>query len=249
MRRSIAWGLLSIAGILLLWHLASVVADRYFLPGPAQALSALTDLLQDSRFWGHIAASFRRITLGTSLGLAAALPLGILMGRFPRVDRLLGAYFRFIYPIPKVVFMPIVVVLFGIGDGAKIFLIFLAVFFQLCIIIRDSTAALDKELTEVMMSMSAGRGAVLRHLILPGILPGVLTALKAALGTSVALLMITELFASSSGLGYFIMNCMDSRKYPEMYAGILTLMLMSAAMYAFLEILEHFNCKWRGQER
>jgi NitT/TauT family transport system permease protein len=96
-----------------------------------------------------------------------------------------------------------------------------------------------------MRSMKAGPAGTLRHLILPGITPGILTALKSSLGTSVALLMITELFASTSGLGYFIMNSMDARKYPEMYSGILLLMGMSALMYVFLEIAERLLCRWR----
>lgn len=243
MKQRIASSLLSIGLIFVVWQLASLAANRYFLPQPTQALAALADLIREGSIWKHVAASFRRISLGTLWGLAAALPLGILMGRFPKADNLLGAFFRFIYPIPKVVFMPIVVVMLGIGDTAKIFLIFLAIFFQLCIIIRDSVLALDPELTEVMMSMGAKKIDMLRYLILPGIFPGILTALKATLGTSVALLMITELFASSSGLGYYIMNCMDARNYPEMYAGILLLMLMSAALYAFLEALEHIYCR------
>lgn len=131
------------------------------------------------------------------------------------------------------------------GPREDISLIFLAVLFQITIIIRDSTASLDPVLSDVMRSMKAGPVFTLVHLILPGILPGILTALKATLGTSVALLMITELFASTSGLGYFIMNSMDARKYPEMYSGILLLMAMSALIYVFLEILEKTLCRWR----
>jgi NitT/TauT family transport system permease protein len=167
------------------------------------------------------------------------------MGRSPAADAVLGAFFRLVYPVPKVVFMPIIVVMLGIGDSSKICLIFLAIFFQITIIIRDSTAAIDPALSDVMRSMKAGPADTLRHLILPGITPGILTALKSSLGTSVALLMITELFASTSGLGYFIMNSMDARKYPEMYSGILLLMGMSALMYAFLEIAERLLCRWR----
>ena len=85
--------------------------------------------------------------------------------------------------------------------------------------------------------------------MLPGILPGILTALKASLGTSVALLMITELFASTSGLGYFIMNSMDSRDYPQMYAGIVILALMSAVLYGVLEAAESILCKWHYVRR
>ena len=206
-------------------------------------------LFADGKILAHILASLRRITFGTAAGLGAALPVGILMGRIPAADRILGAFFRFLYPVPKVVFMPIVVVMLGIGDAAKIFLIFLAVFFQMTIIIRDSAASLEQELTDVMRSMNADRAAVLRHLVLPGILPGILTALKASLGTSVALLMITELFASTSGLGYFIMNSMDSRDYPQMYAGIVILALMSAVLYGVLEAAESILCKWHYVRR
>ncbi len=244
MRSKLTTLLISLALILLLWGIASAVIDRYFLPSPAQSLSTAAKLLADGSIWPHIFASFRRISIGTALGLLAALPIGISMGRFKAADELLGAFFRFIYPVPKVVFMPIVVVMLGIGDRAKIFLIFLAIFFQITIIIRDSTASLGQEENDVMVSMNAGPLNILRHLILPGILPGILTALKTSLGISVALLMITELFASTSGLGYYIMNSMDSRNYPEMYAGIVILALMSAAMYAFLELLEVRLCRW-----
>ncbi|MBQ6634979.1 MAG: ABC transporter permease [Lachnospiraceae bacterium] len=244
-KRTAAGAVLSIAALLLLWQIAALGLDRYFLPAPLETVHTLKNLLREAKTWSHVAASFRRITLGMLLGLLCALPLGILMGRAPAADAVLGSFFRLVYPIPKVVFMPIVVVMLGIGDGSKIFLIFLAVLFQITIIIRDSTASLDPVLSDVMRSMKAGPVFTLVHLILPGILPGILTALKATLGTSVALLMITELFASTSGLGYFIMNSMDARKYPEMYSGILLLMAMSALIYVFLEILEKALCRWR----
>ena len=239
----------SLLGILLLWEVAAILLGRYFLPQPTEVAFTTGRLFADGKILAHILASLRRITFGTAAGLGAALPVGILMGRIPAADRILGAFFRFLYPVPKVVFMPIVVVMLGIGDAAKIFLIFLAVFFQMTIIIRDSAASLEQELTDVMRSMNADRAAVLRHLVLSGILPGILTALKASLGTSVALLMITELFASTSGLGYFIMNSMDSRDYPQMYAGIVILALMSAVLYGVLEAAESILCKWHYVRR
>ena len=226
-KRTAAGAVLSIAALLIFWQIAALGLNRYFLPAPVETLQTLASLLREAKTWSHVAASFRRITLGMLLGLLCALPLGILMGRAPAAD------------------VPVVVVMLGIGDGSKIFLIFLAVLFQITIILRDSTAALDPVLSDVMRSMKAGPVFTLIHLILPGILPGILTALKATLGTSVALLMITELFASTSGLGYFIMNSMDARKYPEMYSGILLLMAMSALIYALLEILERSLCRWR----
>ena len=240
--------LLSIAVLLLIWEAASAGLDRYFLPSPAVTVRTLAGLLGQAGIWSHMAASLRRISLGTLAGLMAAIPLGILMGRSGGADAILGAFFRLVYPVPKVVFMPVIVVMLGIGDSSKIFLIFMAVFFQMTIIIRDSTASLDPELSDVMRSMKAGPVFTLCHLVLPGITPGILTALKTSLGTSVALLMITELFASTSGLGYFIMNSMDARKYPEMYSGIILLMAMSTLIYMLLELAERILCRWRYRE-
>ena len=179
-KRTMAGTILSIAALLLLWQFASMGLDKYFLPSPSETLAALAGLLREEKTWMHIAASFRRITLGTLLGLACAVPLGILMGRSPAADAVLGAFFRLVYPVPKVVFMPIIVVVLGIGDSSKICLIFLAIFFQITIIIRDSTAAIDPALSDVMRSMKAGPADTLRHLILPGITPGILTALKSS---------------------------------------------------------------------
>ena len=245
MKRKIINMAACLAAILLVWWAAAAGMQKYFLPSPPQVFTALGGLMAEGRIWAHILASFRRITAGTCLGLVFSLPLGIAMGRIRVVDDILGAFFRFIYPLPKVVFMPVIVVMLGIGDTAKIFLIFIAIFFQMTIIIRDSVASLDREFSEIMLAMKASPAQTLRYLILPGCLPGILTALKSTLGTSVALLMITELFASTSGLGYYIMNCMDSRDYPQMYAGILLLSLMSAMLYGFLEILEAWLCGWR----
>ena len=88
----------------------------------------------------------------------------------------------------------------------------------------------------------------LYHVILPGCLPGILTALKTSIGTSVALLLITEVFASVSGIGYYIMNSMDARNYKEMYVGIIALALVSAIFYGCIEFLEKKFCKWNYWE-
>ena len=244
MRHTAGRTAVSLAVLLLIWWAASACMQKYFLPAPPMVFSALARLLSEKGIWLHLWASLRRLLLGTMIGLAVAIPLGVAMGRIRAVDEILGAFFRFVYPIPKVVFMPVIVVLLGIGDTAKIFLIFIAIFFQMTIIIRDSVASLDQEFSEIMIAMKASPSQTLRWLILPGCLPGILTALKSTLGTSVALLMITELFASTSGLGYYIMNCMDSRNYPQMYAGIVLLAAVSALLYGFLEKLEGWLCSW-----
>ena len=238
----------SIGVILLIWKLASAMLDRFFLPDPVSTLKKMVELLGNGTLRRHLLKSSYRLLAGTGLGLMAAVPMGICMGRKRIIDEIFGGIFRFLYPIPKVVFMPIIIVMMGIGDASKIFLITVALFFHITIIIRDSAAAIQKTEINTLRLLNATWLQTLYHVILPGCLPGILTALKTSIGTSVALLLITEVFASVSGIGYYIMNSMDARNYKEMYVGIIALALVSAIFYGCIEFLEKKFCKWNYWE-
>lgn len=245
MKKSALRTLLAVVFVALCWFLVSAAVNRPFLPGPLETLKALFGLVASGRIFPHAGSSLYRILLATLIGLAAALPAGILLGRSPRVDAAAGPVFRILYPIPKVVLLPVFVVLFGLGDFPKILLIALVLFFQLAIVIRDAAKSIPAELADTVRVYGAGRRQTLRHLILPACLPAVFTALKSSLGISIALLFITEVFASFSGLGYFIMNQMDARNYPQMYAAIVALALLGVLLYWALERLEARVCRWQ----
>jgi len=237
-------GIAALAGLLVLWHIGSVLLDRAFLPRPADAVWTFFRLLVGGNLTNHILLSAYRIFGGILSALAFALPTGLAMGRIKKFDRVLFPFISLLNPIPKVVFLPIIIVLLGLGDPPKIFLIAIVVYFQLATVIRDSAKSLPDQYSQIMRSMNANRLQTLRHLVFPYCLPGIFTSLRSTLGMSVAVLFIAETFASFEGLGYYISNRMDVRQFSEMYAGIIALSLFGWALYVLLEFLEKRFCSW-----
>lgn len=240
--------------IVLLWEVLSRIFQRSFLPGAVASITALLSLIIDGTLLPHLWASTYRIVLGTVLGLAAAIPLGLLMGRVRVVDQYLGIAFNVFYPVPKVVFLPIMIVCMGIGDAPKIFLIALVLFFQLTIVIRDGAKNISEDLSQSMRSLGASRMQYMTHLVLPACLPEIMTSVRSTFGVSTAMLFITENFASFRGLGYYITRCMDSRDYDSMYAAIIMLGLLGAGLYWGVGLVEKKVCAWKiletsGQEQ
>lgn len=235
---------LALAALTLLWQGASMWLGKSFLPPPMVAVRAFVQLAADGTLATHLLPSAWRVLGGMALALALALPTGLAMGRVPLADRLLSPFMGLLYPVPKVVFLPVIIVLLGVGNPPKIVLIALVLFFPLAAVIRDSARRIPDAHVQAMRAMGADPAQTLRHLILPCCLPGVATSLRASLGACIAVLYIAETFASYAGLGYFIANCMDRREYGAMYAGILALSLFGGALYVLLELAERRFFGW-----
>jgi len=140
-------------------------------------------------------------------------------------------------------------VLFGSGDGAKILLIVLVLFFQILIVVRDEAAGLRPELIHSVRSLGAGRRALFRFVYIPASIPAILTALRISVGTAIAVLFIAETYATRSGLGYYIVvRTWQALRYPEMYAGILAMGLLGLALYFGIDALERYFSRWRSPE-
>ncbi len=231
--------------IVILWEVLSIIFNRSFFPGAFNSIKALIILISDGTILPHLGASTYRIVSGTLLGLATAIPVGFFMGRNRIADKYLGTAFNILYPVPKVVFLPVIIVCMGIGDMPKIFLIALVLFFQLTVVIRDAAKNISKDLSQSMKSLGASRIQYMMHLVLPACLPDIITSVRSTFGVSTAMLFITENFASFKGLGYYITKCMDSRDYNNMYAAIIMLGLLGAGLYLSVGIAEKKICKWK----
>ena len=143
-----------------------------------------------------------------------------------------------LYPIPKVVLVPVVLLFLGISDLSKIVIIFLILFFQILVLVRDQAAAIRPELIYSVRSLGAGRRGLFRFVYLPASLPAILTALRQSIGTAVAVLYIVELTATQQGLGYYIyFNGSTLFDYPKMYAGVLAMSLLGLGLYFAVDVL------------
>ena len=228
-----------------LWHVASLALNKPLLPTPGAVVVEWWGLMKNGVLMPHIAASLYRMGAGLGLAMVTAVPLGMAAGRSRRWDGVVSPFLYIFYSIPKVVFLPVIMVVMGIGDVPKIFIIAITVFFQIAIMVRDAAKAIPAEQVMTMRSLCGTKWQDFRHLLWPACLPGILTALRMSLGIAMALLFITETFAAFSGLGYFIMNRMEVRNYGEMYAAILTLAFIGIILYSLLDVAERKLCPWK----
>lgn len=231
--------------LLATWHLGSLALQKPFLPTPLASIQAFVELWRYEDMGTHFLISAYRVIASIVLAVIFAVPLGLVMGRSEKVDRLLSPMVYLLYPLPKVVFLPIIVVLMGLGNKPKILLIALVVFFQIAVVTRDAAKAIPKASEQSMRSLSATTGQMYRHLILPYCLPKILTSLRVTLGTAIAVLFFAETFASFDGLGYFIQDGMETRNYPAMYAGIIGMALLGIGLYALVDLTERRFCRWQ----
>ncbi len=234
-------------GLLVFWQIAALLINRPILPSPVEVFKALLSELHRGDLLWHTLASLWRVFASTILAIALAAPAGLLMGQSRQLNNLLSPVIYLLYPIPKVVFVPIVLLIFGIGDLPKIILISLILFFQILVLVRDQAAAIRPELVLSVRSLGAGRRALLRYVYLPASLPAILTALRQSVGTAVAVLYIAELIATQRGLGYYIyFKGSTLFDYPAMYAGIVVLSSVGLSLYFGVDWLERNLCPWQS---
>lgn len=231
----------SCAGLVMffcLWQILSLALNRPILPSPIEVVPLfMSNLTGDLGL--HFLASSARVLAAVVLATIFAAPLGLILGQMPQVDRVVGPLIAIIYPIPKIIFLPVIYVILGITDFSKIILIAIIIFFQILVVVRDEASSLRKELILSVKSLGAGRRALFRYVYLPASLPAVLTALRVSVGTAVAVLFIAEQSLTSYGLGYYIViETYQVLMYPEMYTGIMGMGILGVLLYFAIYSIE-----------
>lgn len=233
--------------LILLWVILAVIVQQPIMPSPFVVIKALWQEILQGDILEHLSASLWRVIASTFLAILAAAPAGLILGQSKKLNDFFAPVIYLLYPIPKVVLVPIVLLFFGIGDLPKIIIIFMILFFQILVLVRDQAASIRPELIQSVRSLGAGRRALFRYVYFPASLPAILTALRQSVGAAVAVLYIAELFATQRGLGYYIyLNGSTLYNYPAMYAGIIVLSFMGLALYFSVDWLEKKLCPWQS---
>jgi ABC-type nitrate/sulfonate/bicarbonate transport system permease component len=230
---------------LILWEMVSLVIARPVFPPPSQVLVVFVRKI-GNELGTHLLISSGRVLAAIALSVLAAVPAGLGLGQIRTLDRFFSPLIYIVYPIPKIVFLPVILILFGSGDGSKVLLVGLILFFQMLVVVRDQAARLRPELIASVRSMGAGRRALFRFVYLPACVPAVITALRVSVGTAIAVLFIAETYATNTGLGYYIVvDSWGALRYADMYAGVLAMSLLGLALYFVVDWLDHRLCPWR----
>jgi NitT/TauT family transport system permease protein len=232
--------------LLVIWEIAALILNVPILPTPVEVAATFGTELIKGDLLRHFGASLWRVIASTALSIFLAAPAGLILAQSKRLSAIFMPIVYLLYPVPKVVLVPILLLFFGIGDLPKILIIFLILFFQILVLVRDAAGAIRPELIQSVRSLGAGRRALFTYVYIPASLPAILTALRQSIGTAVAVLYVAELFATRSGLGYYI-YLMGSTMfdYPAMYAGIVAMSLLGLSLYFTIDFMEKRLTRWQ----
>ncbi|MGE4272912.1 MAG: ABC transporter permease [Desulfitobacterium sp.] len=227
----------------LAWQALSMILETSAFPPPVEALQSFGQLFFSDMI-PHLQISLYRV--GVSLIIAALLgiPLGLFLGKNKRADDFSAPFLYLTFPVPKVVFLPIFLILLGIGNVSKIVMITLIVFYQIVVTTRDAARNVQQEYVLSVKSLKASPWELYQHVYFPACLPSILTSLKLGLGTAMAILFLVETYATQEGIGFFIMNSWSSLAYDKMFAGIIAMGLMGFLLYLLLDTCEKVFCSW-----
>ena len=228
---------------LVLWAVTAQILQMPVIPSPEQVILRLVQKFPDT-IAVHAGYSLLRIVLGLVVAVAVGYPVGVLMGYFPRVNRLLAPILYLTYPVPKIALLPVVMLLFGVGETSKMLLVFLIIVFQVVVAVRDAVAAIPPETYAPLRVLGATFAQIVRHIIVPASLPKFITAVRVAMATAISVLFFTETFGTQYGIGYYIMDAWLRVNYLDMYAGITVLSTMGLVLFILLDWAERRLCAW-----
>jgi NitT/TauT family transport system permease protein len=234
----------AIALILVGWHLTALLIGSPALPTPVATIPVLVQFA--SQIAPDFLISLYRVVIAMVLGTVLAVPIGLAVGRSPRLDAVLAPLLYILYPIPKIVLLPVLLVLLGLADAPKIVLIALTIFFQVLVTVRDAAKAVPNAAVLSVRSLGASRLDVYTHVVVPASLPELFTALRISSGTAVAILFFAEAIAGSTGLGYFIVDSWAMINYPRMFAGIIAMAVLGVVLYELFDLAERKLTRWKA---
>lgn len=233
----------AICFVLAAWELGSLALNTPAFPTPQKTVPVFCRYAE--ALVPDFCISLHRVGFSLVVGTALGLPLGLFLGRSRKVDALFAPVLYILYPLPKIVLLPILLVLLGLGGTPKIVLITLTIFFQVVMVMRDAAKAIPEPMLESVRSLGGSKLDEWRHVILPGTLPELFTTLRVSTAIAIAVLFFSESIAGSTGVGYFIMNSWAMVNYPRMFAGIIALAILGVLIYLFFDLCERRLTRWR----
>jgi NitT/TauT family transport system permease protein len=220
-----------------MWVLLSLFLNRPIVPTPWVVVRVIwLDLVRGSLLL-DAGASLSRVLIGCLLSVLIGLPLGLVAGRTAFGKQLVLPTVYFLYPIPKIAFLPVLLVLFGLGEGSKLVLITLVIVFQMVIPVADQVQRISPDLFLAARFMGLQGVRLYYHLIIPAVLPTVVSSLKLAGGIGFSVLFFAENYATRYGLGALVMNAWIMADYPGMYVGIVMLGVLGISLFTVLDWL------------
>ena len=235
-----------VALLLLAWQFAPAGrATQFWLSSPSLIAGTLWQWIADGTLWVHLGATLLVMAEGYVVGCAAGVGIGIVLGLFPRLHRVLAPFLTGVYAIPKIALAPLFIIILGVGDSSKIALVAITVFFLVLTNTIDGVRDVDRDLIQSLTLMGATRMEVIRKVLVLAALPWIFTGMRIAVRYAFTNTLLAELIAANRGLGFLIEFHSGNFDITGAYAAIVVLVLCSVLMTELLTRLETRVSRWR----
>ena len=248
----IALGTGTILILLLVWEFLPRIipmkeGTKLFFTVPSQIAGTLWDMFATGSIWQPLGVSAAAFTVGLLLAVAAGLPLGVLLGRSATLNAMFDPFITAFNATPRLVFLPLLMLWFGIGLWSKVAIVFLGALFPILINTYEGVRNADKVLINVVRSFGATEWDIARLVVVPNSLPFIVVGLRLAIGRAVLGVVVAEFFGSQDGLGVVMVRAASQFKVDVVFAGLIVFAALSLIMTALVKLLENRMSRWRPE--
>jgi NitT/TauT family transport system permease protein len=236
--------IVSLAIALSLWQLAGASVDPVLFTTPSKVAVAAVDMVFSGELWSYLWPSLIVLAIGLCLAIIFGTAIGLMLARFHILDVGLTVYITFLYSIPSVALVPLIVLWAGYETTAKVIILFLFAFFPMVINTYQGVKAVDPKLLEVGRAFRCSERQLWGNIVLPAALPFIVTGIRLAVGRGMIGMVLADLYTAISGIGYLIVRTASTFQVDKMFVPIVTLGLLGVTLTALLRLAEKYVAPW-----
>jgi NitT/TauT family transport system permease protein len=229
----VLWPIVTAVLFLLLWNYLVLWTKTKVFPSPLAVERGMAELSHKGLIWAYMADSLRRVALGFGLAALIGIPLGLSLGWYPAANRVVNPVFQMLRPISPIAWIPVAILMFGVGELTPIFLIFLSAVFPIMVACISGVSDVPAIYRRAGRNFGLTAPQLLARVVFPAALPQILVGLRIALGIAWIVMVAAEMIAVDSGLGYLVI---DSRNSGKRYDLVVAAMLMIGAIGLTLDL-------------
>jgi sulfonate transport system permease protein len=241
---NIAVRAVSLGTVLVIWQIFGGQVDQTLFTTPSKIALAAVDMIASGELWNYLSSSLVVLAIGLSLAAVIGVIIGLVLARFWVLDVGLGVYITFLYSIPSVALVPLIVLWAGFDITAKVIILFMFAFFPMVINTYQGVKNVDPKLIEVGRSFRCSERQLWTNIVLPGALPFIVTGLRLAVGRGLIGMVLADLYTAISGIGYLIVRTASTYQVDKMFVPIVTLGLLGVTLTACVRFLETRVAPW-----
>jgi sulfonate transport system permease protein len=247
--QTLAIRVVSVITVLALWQMVGSGIDPVLFTTPSAVARAAYDMLRSGELWNYLWPSLVIFAVGLAIAAVVGVAVGLLFARYWMLDVALGVYITFLYSIPAVALVPLIVLWAGFESTAKIIVLFLFAFFPMAINTYQGVKNVDQRLIEVGRSFRCSERQLWANIVLPGALPFIVTGLRLAVGRGLIGMVLADQYTAISGIGYLIVRAASTYQVDKMFVPIVTLGILGITLTALLRVLERRIAPWTASEQ